>query len=45
MNLYPDDKQKIKLICKIFNASSLFIDNIRVALPKKESNDEGKNDK
>ncbi len=34
MKLCQEDKDKIKLIVKIFNAQSVFIDGIRCNLPK-----------
>lgn len=34
MNLCQEDKDKIKLICKIFNAQSVFIDGVRVNTPR-----------
>jgi hypothetical protein len=35
--LYPDEKELIKFICKIFDAKKLWIDGIEVNLPPKNS--------
>lgn len=36
MILDPEDKRRIKLICLIFNAQSVFIDGVRVNVPKEK---------
>ena len=35
MIIDKEDKRKIKLICEIFNAQSIFIDGVRCELPKR----------
>lgn len=42
MKLDPEDKEKIKLLCEIFNAQALYIDGVRIAMPERGEN--GKRD-
>lgn len=41
MKLDQEDKKKIKLICKIFNAQSVYIDGVKVNVPRPLNEGEG----